>query len=215
MSMTGMWLVGAIPDREAIDLLARFSEALSEPGPMKPSAFAEALAWWTAAGDREPFFEKVPGKPGERATDAAYRLASLIDGANPETESSEAAWDACMDLLDDEGDHSVLVVTARNTSPVAALYYALEAESTSLLPGRFGNFLLSHSEITASLAHIEQALQLTGTRRTQALHRIGTWMKEMGDVPNFETEELLDGPLRVLRHAAATGCGAAAFTRWY
>lgn len=210
MSATGMWLIGAIPDLEASDLLTRFSGTLREPGPMQPAAFAEALAWWTAAGDEEPFFEKAPGR---RATDAADRLASLVEGANPRTEASEAAWDACTDLM---ADHDgVLVVAARKASPVAALCYALGPERTSLLPGRFGNFLLSNSEVTASLAHIEQALQLTGAQRAQTLQRIDTWMTEMGDEPDFKTEELLDGPLRVLRHAAATSCGAAAFTRWY
>ncbi|MGP4024652.1 hypothetical protein [Actinomadura sp. 3N407] len=215
LSVTGTWLVGAIPDREANELLARFSDALSGPGPMQPRAFAEALEWWTTAGEQEGFFERVPGKDWERATDAAYRLASLVDGANPETELSEAAWDACMDLMGDEGEDALLGVAARKASPVAALCYALGAESMSMLPGRFGNFLLSHAEVLAGLPRAERALQPAGARRAQTLQRIGTWMKEMGDEPNFDAEKLLDGPLRVLRHAAATGYGAAAFTRWY
>lgn len=79
----------------------------------------------------------------------------------------------------------------------------------------FANLLLSHAEVTAGLPRAEQALQPARARRAQTLQRIGTWMKEMGDEPNFEAERLLDGPLRVLRHAVAKGYGAAAFTGWY
>lgn len=40
-------------------------------------------------------------------------------------------------------------------------------------------------------------------------------MTAMGDAPGFDAAELIDAPLRVLRFAAETRSGAAAFSRWY
>jgi hypothetical protein len=214
MSVTGVWLVGAVPDREASALAPHFRDAPGTSGPARSAALAEDLAWWTAVGEREPFFEGVPGACSPRATDAAYRFASLVDAATPETEQAEV-WDACVDLMTDQGEDGMLVAVARKASPVAALYYALGPEGTSSLPGRFGHFLLPHGEVEARLADVEHALQPTGDRRARALRRIGTWMECMGDAPGFDAEELLDGPPRVLRRAAASGHGVAAFTRWY
>jgi hypothetical protein len=215
MSVTGVWLVGAVPDREASALAPRFSDASGASGPARSAALAADLDWWTAVGEREPFFEEVPGASSPRATDAAYRFASLVDAATPATEPTETVWDACVDLMTDQGEDGMLVAVARKASPVAALYYALGPEGTSSLPGRFGHFLLSHGEVEARLADVEHALRPTGDRRARALRRIGTWMECMGDAPGFDAEELLDGPPRVLRRAAASGHGVAAFTRWY
>ncbi|MEU6273692.1 hypothetical protein ABZ871_14990 [Streptomyces populi] len=40
-------------------------------------------------------------------------------------------------------------------------------------------------------------------------------MTAMGDAPDFDAVELIEAPLRVVRHAEETGSGAAAFSRWY
>ena len=48
-----------------------------------------------------------------------------------------------------------------------------------------------------------------------AVERIHAWMTGLGDDPDHDVDELLDGPLRVLRHAARTGQGAAGHVRWY
>jgi hypothetical protein len=64
MSVTGMWIVGAIPNRDADRLLTEFSDDLGETAPPKISDYAEDLAWWTGGGDHEPFFgATVPGRP--------------------------------------------------------------------------------------------------------------------------------------------------------
>jgi hypothetical protein len=215
MSVTGMWIIGAIPDREARRLLTDFSDTFGDPGPIAPTAYAEALAWWNDGGDQEPFFGiTVPGRPWERDTDAADRLNNLVEGL-PEAESAEEAWDECLALMTDKVEHGVYVASARKAAPIAALSYALGAARMSLLPGRFGNFLLSHDAVVANLARIEQAMHLTEAEQEQAVQRIHTWMDEMGDAPNFNAEDLLDGPLRVLRSAASADTGAAAFSRWY
>jgi hypothetical protein len=213
MSVTGMWIIGAIPDSEATDLLVQLSVAAArEP---VSAAFPELAAWWNGGGDQETFFGTIPGRPWERDTDAADRLMTLVNVANPENEASESVWDACLGLMSDSEDGAVFVASARKASPVAALCYALGAARMALLPGTFGNFLLHHSDIGEGIHHAEQALQLSDGRRAAAIKRMRVWLHEMGDAPQFDCDGLLDGPLRVLRYAAATGQGVAAFSRWY
>lgn len=108
----------------------------------------------------------------------------------------------------------LFVAAARKASPAAALCYGLGAEGTAMLPGWFGDFLLAADDVITALPQAEEALRLSGTRREEVLSRIASWMTVMGDAPGFDAEELVDAPLRVLRHAAETGSGAAAFSRW-
>jgi hypothetical protein len=67
----------------------------------------------------------------------------------------------------------------------------------------------------AQLSAAEEALALIGAQRCAAVERIHRWMTGVGDDPDHDAEELLEGPLRVLRHAASTGQGAAGLVRWY
>lgn len=84
-----------------------------------------------------------------------------------------------------------------------------------MLPGRFGDFLLSADEVRAALPRAEEALLLSGTQRREVLTRITAWMTVMGDAPDFDAAELIDAPLRVLRLATETASGATAFSHWY
>lgn len=107
------------------------------------------------------------------------------------------------------------VATARKASSAAALCYGLGAERTAMLPGWFGDFLLSADDVITALPRAEEALRLSSMRRGEVLSRITSWMTAMGDAPDFNAAELVDAPLQVLRFAAETGSGAAAFSRWH
>jgi len=213
MSVIGMWMIGAIPDSDAADLLARLSAAASQD--VRPTAFSDLAAWWNGGGDQEIFFGTVPGRPWETDTESAERLMGLVNLANSETEASESVWDACLDLMSDREDDAIFVSSARKGSPIMTLCYALGAARIALLPGTFGNVLLRHSDIDESLRRVEQALDLSGSQRAEATHRMRAWLDETGDAPHFDGDALLTSPQRVLRHAAATGQGVAAFSRWY
>jgi hypothetical protein len=123
--------------------------------------------------------------------------------------------DASMSLMPETEGVGLFVAAARKASPAAALCYGLGAEGTAMLPGWFGDFLLSADDVITALPRAEEALRLSSTRRSEALSRITAWMTAMGDAPGFDAAELIDAPLRVLRFAAETRSGAAAFSRWY
>ncbi|MEU5875898.1 hypothetical protein [Spirillospora sp. NPDC047279] len=218
MSVHGVWVVGAISDADSRDLIARFSDVVPQhlqPAVSDPDDYAESLSWWENGGDTEVFFEEVPGRTWRQPTDAADRFADLAHLAHPETSRTEELWDVLLNLLDGTGPDHLFTSAARKASPAAALYYALGAVTTRPLPGRFGTFLLTNGDLTTYASAIDQALDLSGARRDQVLQRISTWMREMGDAPEFDAASLVDGPLHVMRQAVASGQGLAAFTRWY
>ncbi|MFD7946149.1 hypothetical protein [Streptomyces sp. NPDC059744] len=213
---TGLWVVGVIPDEETWALPDRFLHLIQPGDWARPSGYGETLAWWSDGGDREPFFVHPVAPSGPLTpTPAAQRFADFIHNANAATEAAEAMRDASMSLMPETEGVGLFVAAARKASPAAALCYGLGAEGTAMLPGWFGDFLLSADDVITALPRAEEALRLSSTRRSEALSRITAWMTAMGDAPGFDAAELIDAPLRVLRFAAETRSGAAAFSRWY
>ncbi len=213
MSVMGVWIVGAVPDAQVRDLAGRFSGALDGHGLPHSAADAVTLAWWRDGGDKEPFFEDVSGRQVFRPTDAAERFAELFLGSD--SDEADELWEVCLGLVNDDEPDGLFVASTRKASPVAALFYGLGALRSGLLPGAFGAFLLTHREVEEALPRVERVLRLTPEQRARVLQRIGAWMDGMGDKPDFDAAGLVEGPLRVLRHAADSGRGVAAFSRWY
>ncbi|MDX2643128.1 hypothetical protein PV341_05990 [Streptomyces sp. PA03-1a] len=216
MSVMGVWVVGAVPDDEA-RALSRHAARRGTGDEDLPPVHAQALAWWSGGGDAERFFDgTADGSGGASPTPAALRFAELVHcNTAPDDEPALTLQDELMELMPTTGGDGPFAAVARKASPVAALLHGLGAEASALLPGRFGEFLLSHDEVVAALPRVVRALDVSGARRDEVLSRVAGWMRGMGDAPEFDGAELLDAPVRVLRHAARSGLGAAAFSRWY
>ncbi|WP_128789083.1 MULTISPECIES: hypothetical protein [Streptomyces] len=215
MSVTGVWVVGALPDEKARDLLrTAVPDSPWAPVPTHRDASAE-LAWWRSTA-QSPLFSVSKSWPGGWVVDDdAFRLSAFLDTCYDESEHAETLRDTVMDLFPREAGESLFAATARKAGPFSALAYALGPDSTLRLPGRFGEFLLDAGHVRAELPAAEEALALTGARRRDAVERIRAWMTGLGDAPAHDADELLDGPLRILHHAAHTGQGAAGVVRWY
>ncbi|MEY9861073.1 hypothetical protein ABH935_006713 [Catenulispora sp. GAS73] len=211
-----MWAIAAIDDAEVPVLKAGLEAAMAEYfGTEAFARYVELMAWWGGGGDSEEFFfEPVPGWPWLQPTAAAERFASLVDLANPNSDAYDDLACRCMRLMPDGGE-GAFAATARKASPAAALHYGLGAAGSALLPGRFGEFLLSHAEVLSVVAGFEQALALTGQHRSRVIERARRWLAEFGDVPDADVDELLDGPLRVVRLAAKSGQGVVGVVAWY
>lgn len=215
MSVMGVWAVAAVDDAELSALSAALADLLAEyRGTEAFARYVELMAWWEHGGDAEDFFESVPGRSWLRPTAAAERFATLIDFANPGSQTYGDLAERFVELMP-HGGEGTFAATARKASPAAALHYGLGAARSALLPGRFGEFVLTHAEVADALADVEQALALTGQCRSQVLERSRRWLAEFGDAPEADVEELLDGPLRVLRLAATTGQGTVGVVAWY
>ncbi|MET7619882.1 hypothetical protein [Streptomyces sp. NPDC005408] len=206
MSFTGVWAIGAVPDAEVAALPERFAHVEGEW--TTPPGYADDLAWWLGGGDREPYFTPGP-------TPAALRFAAFARSGGPSAPAVAAMKEAGMDLLRDVEGDAAFAAAARKGDPATALWYGLGAEAAARLPGWFGDFLLTAAEVRAVLPHAESVLAVTGPRRTEIIGRIDAWMSAMSDEPGFDARTLLDGPVRVLRYAAAHGAGAVGVTESY
>lgn len=120
-----------------------------------------------------------------------------------------------MELIPRQVGAGLFLAAARKGDPTAALGYALGPERMSRLPGRWGDFLLRAAEVRSALPAAEAALHLSEKQRSTVTDRIRDWMTGMADAPGHDADELVDGPLRVLRHAARQGLGAIGLTRRY
>ena len=213
MSVTGVWIVGAVPDQEVRNLQSA-SVQNSSPTPVRCDEPRE-LAWWRSKAQASMFTPST-SSPGDWIADEdTHRLSAVFDACRDDSDHAEKLRDTVMDQFPPEVGEGLFVATARKADPFSALAYALGPDATLRLPGRFGDFLLDAEQVRAQLPGVEETVVLTGTPRRDAIERIHAWMTGLGDDPAHDADELLDGPLRVLRHAARTGHGAAGHVRWY
>ncbi|MFI6401039.1 hypothetical protein [Streptomyces sp. NPDC050548] len=213
MSVTGVWIVGAVPDQEVRNLLSA-SVQNSSPAPEHRDALGE-LAWWRRKAPASMFTTSTCSPGDASADEDALRLSAFFDTCHDDSDSGERLREAVMDRFPPDVGEGLFVATARKASPFSALAYALGPDATLQLPGWFGDFLLDAGQVRTQLPSAEETLTLTGATRRDAIERIRAWMTGLGDDPAHAADELLDGPLRVLRHAARTGQGAAGQVRWY
>ncbi|KOV77890.1 hypothetical protein ADL02_26155 [Streptomyces sp. NRRL WC-3723] len=211
----GVWVVGAVPDERTRDLLSAAVQASPSPPASTHADVTRGLAWWRSTARTSLFSSSKTAAGGWVADEDAFRLSAFFDSCYDDSDPVEALRDAVMDQFPPEGDEGLFTAVARKASPFSALAYALGPDAVLRLPGWFGDFLLDAAQVRAQLPAAEEALALTGTQRRDAVERIHAWMTGLGDDPDHDVDELLDGPLRVLRHAARTGQGAAGQVRWY
>ncbi|NUQ95575.1 MAG: hypothetical protein HOY79_03095 [Streptomyces sp.] len=215
MSVMGVWVIGTLPDQKTKELLQAAVQTSSPTRMPGHADVAGELAWWRSRAP-ESLFSASKTSPGSWAAhDDAFRLSAFFDNCHDDSDAVEALGDAVMDQFPPKEDEGLFAAVARKASPFSALAYALGPDAVLRLPGRFGDFLLHAEEVRAQLPAAEEALALTGAQRRDAVERIHRWMTGLGDDPDHDVEELLDGPLRVLRHAVRTGQGAAGLVRWY
>ncbi|GAB2520863.1 hypothetical protein [Nocardia heshunensis] len=201
MGATGFWFVTALPDDAVRALGAHVGDEGWEPD-------VSGMEWWRASGGD---FAVEAGGRGTVCTAEAERFGNLVL-----SECGDELWEAWNDLAATVPAELRYVASARKGDPTAALCYGLGPAATDLLPGRFGEFLLLAAEVARAAPDIERALALDGARRDRVIDRIGAWMAGMSDAGNdFDAADLLDGPLHLVRRAAAEGLGLVSLTIWF
>jgi hypothetical protein len=213
LSVTGVWIVGSVPDRQVRNLQS-VSVQNSAPEPVHCDVPGE-LAWWRSKARASMFTPSTSSVGAWNADEDALRLGAFFNACRDDSDHAQELRDTVMDQFPSDIGEGLFVATARKADPFSALAYALGIDATLRLPGRFGDFLLDAEQVRAQLPAVEETLVLTGTPRRDAIEGIHAWMTGLGDDPAHDADELLDGPLRVLRHAARTGHGAAGQVRWY
>ncbi|MBF9072365.1 hypothetical protein [Streptacidiphilus fuscans] len=211
MSVTGFWVVGVVPDGDVARLLGQFPGADSF-GRRDPEPSGD-LEWWSGSGNLEAFFD--PGPYGPVPTELALRLQDGLAATGSADEQYEAVKEELLRLVPQHEGVDLFCASTRKGDPVAALHYGLGPEAVFQLPGCFGDFLLDAAGVRATLPGMEAALDLAPGRRRAVEERIRDWLAGMTDGTEHDLNDLVDGPLRVLRHALRHGLGAAGMTLWY
>ncbi|MFG3207773.1 hypothetical protein [Streptomyces sp. NPDC048192] len=128
-------------------------------------------------------------------TASGQHVQEMYDGLSPDDFSLLThVWDLVTDTED------IFVSVKSKEYALRSFFHAIGPARAALLPGWCGNFLLTSAEVRQTLPAVEQALGFTAEERARAKDQ--DWLG-YGD----EEESVLDGPLRMWRHAAAHARG--------
>ncbi|GAA2073287.1 hypothetical protein GCM10009801_26480 [Streptomyces albiaxialis] len=205
MSASGVWAVGALPGPDVARLAPVAAPAIRAAA-ARPSARAAWRRWERDAargGGAVPVL-----RPDGYSSDEALRLLDLVNDSPVEALDEAGELDVMTWWGRLEGPVEPFAAAARKDNPVAALFHALGPARAAALPGWAGDAVLTPAELRAALPRTEAALAFTAPERATALARAAEWP---------ETDDpagLLDGPLRVVREAAASGHGLFAARLW-
>ncbi|MFI0894839.1 hypothetical protein [Streptomyces sp. NPDC020983] len=224
MSVMGVWVVGAVADGAVEEAHRRFPDAARAHG-VWPEPPAGARRWrerFGPAGTRDGAppagtRDGTPGQPSHSPLTGGdiARFADAVDRARTgAAEADELQEHLLRAVPQQEGDGLFCSAVPRGDG-AAALLWGLGPDAVFGLPGCCGQFLCDAASVRAALPAAERALVLSPPRRSRTAARIRLWLDETADDPNCDIDELIDGPLRVLRHAARTGAGAVGLTLWY
>jgi hypothetical protein len=212
LSVLGMWVIGPMREDQVARFTPHFQSAL-----VRHAARPEIHAAWQAWCD-DPAL--VPGRFRDPQRHPTYFLPHPNVGAFEELAYAVPWGDpevADLDLLSARNyDETVsgFVVSVRKGSPVAALFHGIGPARARLLPGWFGNFLLTPDEVRALRSQVESALTIPADEYPRVLERVRDWLNGMGDSGDEDAEKLLIGPMRIWRDAARAGLGLCATQTW-
>ncbi|WP_432250414.1 hypothetical protein ACRAR1_27270 [Streptomyces sanyensis] len=211
MSVMGVWVVGSVADNPIGETRRRFPDAAAAHGTW-PASSADMSQWCEPLEPAE-LLDGTPERPS--SIDEIVRFAGAVDRVrNDETEVDEFQ-DYLLRAVPQQESEGMFCAAVPRGDGAAALMWGLGRDTTLRFPGCCGQFLFDAAQVRAALPAAEQALVLHPPRRAHVAARIRLWLDEMADDPNCDIDELIDGPLRVLRYAARTGVGAVGLTLWY
>lgn len=214
MSSSGLWAIGALADADVATFHDRFNARIA--GHRSRPQSAVDWTWWHDSTETTSLFTVSADHPETPLPTAdAHRLVGLAHSMPLDEPDAGDLIDECWATWADPTIVEPFVMVTRKASPVAALYYAIGPRRAGLLPGWFGNLLLTADQVPAALRDGQRALTLTGGERADVVTRIREWISAFGDDPDTSPDDLLDEPLRILQNAAELGYGVAGVTRWY
>jgi len=211
MGVMGVWVVGVVADDALEEARRRFPDAAGAHGTWPESS--AHMSRWRELFEPVVLFDGAHERPSR--ADEIVRFADAVDRVrNDETEVDEFQ-DYLLNAVPQQESEGLFCAAVPRGDGAAALMWGLGLDTTLRFPGCCGQFLFDAAQVRAALPAAEQALVLHPPRRALVAARIRLWLDEMADDPNHDVDELIDGPLRVLRYAARTGVGAVGLTLWY
>lgn len=208
-----MWVIAGLHQVHVAQLAPRF-HAIVAAHAAQPERQAAWRAWCDGPELVPGYFpDPQPGHPNMvgplPATAAFNALACDMPFSSPDAMDLDLMRG---DLYDDAV--KPVCVLVRKGSPVAALFHGVGPGRSRLIPGWFGNFVLTPKEVRDTRSQLEEALTIPPAERTEVLVRIRAWLSGMGDSGDKDAEELLIGPLRCWIEAVEVGLGLCGSQTW-
>ncbi|MGW1931803.1 hypothetical protein [Streptomyces sp. NPDC001919] len=196
MGFTSAWAISAHSDADLAHLGPRLLPAMRADRD-DPEAAVRWRAWQRAPlPDHRTWYDHYGP-----AIESFHRLTApgrhVDDLCGGRTDPSFHALDDLWDAQDEDG---VFLSVHSKEYAVSSLFHALGPSRAALLPGWCGTFVLTATQVAASLPHVERAFAFTPSQRAAA--EAQDWL----DYAAGE-ESVLDGPLRVWRTAVRGGTG--------
>ncbi|MFF2996415.1 hypothetical protein ACFVTC_17845 [Streptomyces sp. NPDC057950] len=211
MSVMGVWVVGIVPDNPIEEVRRRFPGAAGAHGTW-PASSADMSQWCEPVAPAE-LLDAAAERPSR--IDEIARFADAVDRVRNDGTDVDEFQDYLLHAVPQQESEGMFCAAVPRGDGAAALMWGLGRDTALRIPGCCGQFLFDAAQVRVALPAAEQALVLHPSRRAHVAARIRMWLDEMADDPNRDINELIDGPLRVLRHAARTGAGAVGLTLWY
>lgn len=205
MSQTGYWIFAALAQDVLDALMERVGTSTFDPLPNGLD-----LSWWRAIDDVHIVEPAHLGHGTACPTDPAVLFQEELLALRPDPD----LLDTCIAAIGEPSNEDRHVVAVRKGDPVAALFYGLGSAAAQRIPGRGGCFVV-HAHAQADLVNLAQVLDLSAHERARFTGRASQWLQAMGDQPDLDPTELLDGPLRLVHRARETGTGLVAVMQWY
>ena len=211
MAVTGFWYVRQAADEEIARLRPPIDEFVhkvrSDPG------IQEVMAAWKA------WPAHVHGFGPDRSLDRLNRLflgafLAATPGENTffacsRDDLDHATWDVGRDAPPEHVE--ALFAHIDRFPPISLLYMGIGPERAAWLPGALGCFALTASELEAQAVHIRRAHVLNPAERTDAVHRMNTWL-EVGTPAGFRAAQMLEALPSVVGPALRDGAGLVSVT---
>ncbi|WP_344636183.1 hypothetical protein [Kitasatospora cystarginea] len=210
MSFLGMWVLAAVPDEVVDDVAPVLGPHID--GQRELARTQELWRRWSAAPERVGGLRALRrrGSGPSMALDADSEAFQELSSACPLDEHCEEIY-AALDRIPADWRHLALAPGCRKGFPVAALAHGLGPRRFALLPGWFGDMVLTSQQVRETLPDVVAALELTAEQRREARQRAVEWLCDSGDGDPGEAATMLDGvvPLwhaAVERQAGLLGC---------
>lgn len=204
VSQTGFWIIGALGQDAAEALLERVGAAF------EPLPAGLDVGWWNAMDGVDVVEPAHLGHGTACLTDPAVLFQEELLGLRPDPDM----LDLCITAIGDAAEADRLVVAVRKGDPIAALFYGLGSGAAQRVPGRAGCFLLP-AHARGDLAELRLLLDISAQERALFAGRASQWLKAMGDQPELDPLDLLDGPLLLVERALEAGSGLVSVMQRY
>ncbi|MCC9306279.1 hypothetical protein LN042_04000 [Kitasatospora sp. RB6PN24] len=203
MSFLGMWVVVPLPDAVVAELAPVLKPVIAE---QQSSPETRAL-WeeWVQAPERVRGLRRRR-RPDEPVSEAESEAFMELSSACPLDEHVELLYEA-MNQSPKEWHDLAVCAGCRKGYPAAALAHGLGPARFAMLPGWFGDFVLTAEEVRAGLPAVTAALELNPEQRRAVEQRTAEWLCEMGDGDPGEADAMLDRLVPLWRGAVERGAG--------